>query len=336
MVDHVLIVGLGSIGKRHLEVLKKLRRDCLVTVVSRTAKYIENNFVDFCAKSISEAVFKNPIKQKISCALICSPATEHLDNAIELCQKGIHVLIEKPISTDRKSSTDLFKLNNLKKIVKDKKIKTLTGYMLRHDPAAKKFKELIDKGAIGEVFYVYSKCSSYLPNWRPNQDYRKSVSANRSLGGGVLLELSHEIDYLIWFFGELESVYAELGTSDILNLDVEDSADLILKSKKGASISLHLDFLNKQTERYVEAFGSKGQIKWDFAKKSVSLQAEEVLEFTHHEDYNYNYEQQILHFLKSIEEGSPTVVPIEDAIKRLEVVEFSRQSNKNKSKIFFK
>jgi len=336
MVDHVLIVGLGSIGKRHLKALKKLRPNCRVTVVSRTSKHTQNKFVDFCAKSIDEAIFKNPINQKISCALICTPATEHLDNAIQLCENGIHSLIEKPISNDRESSTDLFKLDRLIRIIKDKKTKTLIGYVLRHDPAAKKFKKLIDKDAIGEVFHVYSKCSSYLPNWRPNQDYRKSVSANKSLGGGVLLELSHEIDYLMWFFGDLESVYAELGASDILNLDVEDSADLILKSKSGISISLHLDFLNKQTERYVKAFGAKGQIEWNVSKQSVSLQAEEVFEFTHCEDYNYNYEQQLLHFFKCIEEGSSAVVPIEDAIKRLEVVELSRQSNKNESKIFFK
>jgi predicted dehydrogenase len=336
MVDHVLIVGLGSIGKRHLKALKKLRPNCRVTVVSRTSKHTQNKFVDFCAKSIDEAIFKNPINQKISCALICTPATEHLDNAIQLCENGIHVLIEKPISNDRESPTDLFKLDRLIRIIKDKKTKTLIGYVLRHDPAAKKFKKLIDKDAIGEVFHVYSKCSSYLPSWRPDQDYRKSVSANKALGGGVLLELSHEIDYLMWFFGEPESVYAELGASDILNLDVEDSADLILKSKKGVLISLHLDFLNKQTERSVEAFGSGGQIKWDLVKQSVSLQAEEVFEFTHYEDYNYNYEQQLLHFFKCIEEESAAVAPIEDAIKTLKVVELSKQSNKNKSKIFFK
>ena len=95
---------------------------------------------------------------------------------------------------------------------------------------------------MGEIISLEAHVGSYLPDWRPQKDYKESVSARAELGGGVLLELSHELDYIRWFFGGIDSVIAVLKNSNILGLDVEDGADLILKSSKGLHISLHLDF----------------------------------------------------------------------------------------------
>ena len=90
-------------------------------------------------------------------------------------------------------------------------------------------------------------CYSYLPDWRSKRNYSKTSSAMKKLGGGVLLDLSHELDYIRWFFGEMKSVFANIQNSGTLDIDVEDSVDMIFESDKGFSVSVHLDFNSRTT-----------------------------------------------------------------------------------------
>jgi len=336
MIDHILIVGLGSIGRRHLSVIKKLKPDCLVTVVSRTQKHSKEKLVNFCAKSIKEALFENPIKNKISCALICTPSTEHLKEANELSQQGIHILIEKPISDRLNNAIKLFQIDSLAATIRERDLKVLVGYTLRYHPAAKKFRSFVHGNEIGKIFHVTARCSSYLPDWRPNQDYRRSVSANKNLGGGVLLELSHELDYLRWIFGEMKSVYAELHHSNTLEIDAEESADLILNSEKKIPIILHLDFLKKHAERKIKAFGQLGELEWDLSKQAVSLKRNDntkSVEFIFDKHYNYNYEEQLKHFFRCVEEKEQPLITLGDARKTLDLIDKAKQSHEKKSRI---
>ena len=111
--------------------------------------------------------------------------------------------------------------------------------------------EMINSKKIGKILHVQVDCGSYLPEWRKGQDYRKSVSAKTKLGGGVLLELSHELEYIRWFFGDMKSVYANIQNSETLDIDVEDSVDMIFESDKGFSVSVHLDYnsISRQSEK---------------------------------------------------------------------------------------
>ena len=104
-----------------------------------------------------------------------------------------------------------------------KKAKTVLaiGYNLRFLSSLQKFKSILDDKIIGDVWSVRSEVGQFLPSWRPNSDYRKGVSAQYALGGGVLLELSHDIDYLRWIFGEVAWVQAVLAQQSDLEIDVE-------------------------------------------------------------------------------------------------------------------
>ena len=125
---------------------------------------------------------------------------------------------------------------------------------------------------IGQILHISVESGSYLPDWRPKQDYLKSVSARKELGGGVLLELSHELDYIRWLFGPIGSLTAVLHNSDTLGIEVEDGADIILKNTKGLPISVHLDFNSRSSRRRCIARCSEGDITWDAIQKKVNLQ----------------------------------------------------------------
>ena len=122
---------------------------------------------------------------------------------------------------------------------------------MRHSEIAKLFKNNVKSNKLGTSLFSKINCSSYLPDWRPMQDYRRTVSSSSSYGGGVLLELSHEIDYANWFFGPFLNVQAFLRNTGTLEIDVEDVADLVLTNKNGMNVQIHLDFVVDQKREIV-------------------------------------------------------------------------------------
>ena len=136
-------------------------------------------------------------------------------------------------------------------------------------PSLQKFRSALDSELIGKIFSVRCEVGQFLPSWRPDKDYRNSVSAQSNLGGGVLLELSHEFDYLRWIFGEVEWVQAVLRKQSDLDIDVEDTAHLNLgfNAKFGRDqqliASVNLDFLRHDKTRLCTAIGDKGSLRWN-------------------------------------------------------------------------
>ena len=116
-------------------------------------------------------------------------------------------------------------------ICQSKKIALMTAYNLRFQPSLQEFRKQIKQQRIGKILSVRVEVGQYLPNWRPESDYRKGVSAQKKLGGGVLLELSHEIDYISWIFGDYKWVKAHISKQSNLEIDVEDTAYLLLGFK---------------------------------------------------------------------------------------------------------
>jgi predicted dehydrogenase len=199
MINKVLIVGLGSIGKRHLRLARELLPNADIRVLrhQHTSDIPENS--NGCFFNIEDAVHFKP-----QIAVVAGPAPFHIDIAEALAFAGTHLLIEKPLSSS---------LDNVAKLLetcRKQRVILLTGYNLRFLPSLQKFRELLSEGILGELLSVRCEVGQYLPSWRPDDDYRIGVSARRDLGGGVLLELSHELDYLRWIFGEVEWVSAIL------------------------------------------------------------------------------------------------------------------------------
>ena len=155
----------------------------------------------------------------------------------------------------------------------------MIGYNLRFFSSLKYFRQLILDNYAGKVLLVHAEYGRYLPSWRPNQNYKSSVSARRDLGGGVLLELSHELDYLRWIFGEISWLKATTNIQSNLVLDVEDSANMFFGFKPslgGGQLigTLSIDFIRHDPTRKCIAIGEKGTLCWDGLLEQVAFYGE--------------------------------------------------------------
>jgi predicted dehydrogenase len=231
--------------------------------------------------------------------------------------------VEKPLSHTIEG------VNELISSWKESKIVGLIGYCLRYDPAARCFRQLLAEEALGRILHVRVECGSWLPDWRPGRDYRESVSAKKELGGGVLLELSHELDYIRWFFGDMENVDAILHNSSVLGLDVEENSELLLTSRAGYPISVHLDFNSHFARRSCVVRCSKGDLEWNVLEKSVIQRPidseEQIIEFDHDRDEMYRL--QLQHFFDCIENGPVPEVDLQEGVEVLRLVEAARKSD---------
>ena len=264
VIKKVIVVGLGNISLRHRRNLKLLFPNVHVIAIPASGKIVNQNieFSDQISLSIEEV-----IQDGIDMAIVASPAPFHAEHTIALIRAGIPTLVEKPVTSD---SQDAHKLIE---VYKETNTPIAIGYCLRYMPSSIKIKEFLDQKIIGNIYNVFIDIGQYLPDWRPSKDYRDSVSAKASLGGGVLLELSHEIDYIQWLLGPMKVHYAQLRSSLELNLEVEELADLVLVSDMGTVCNIHMDFLQKKAKRVCSFVGEKGRIDWDLLTNSIVLSA---------------------------------------------------------------
>jgi predicted dehydrogenase len=323
-VKRIAIIGFGSIGKRHLKVLKKLRPEIKIILI-RTGlgkKLSEEKSAEFIFRDIKD------INLKIDAAIISSPAPYHLSQAKKFIEKKIPVLIEKPLSHNFEG------INSFKFLCKKLDAIVLVGYVLRYSKSLNFFRKMVSKINIGNHSSVIIKCYSYLPDWRPKSDYSKSLSARKELGGGVLLELSHELDYSDWIFGPFKKIDAKLINSGTLNINVEDEAELSLISKNNLPVFISLSFNSKKNERTCKLIGSKGSLIWDGIRNCVKYQNVngKIKKWKFNNKKDKLFEEQITHFLECIEKKKTPIVSLTNSIDVLKLVLNAKKSNK-KNKI---
>ena len=313
-----LIIGMGSIGQRHLDNLREIEPDCQIVALRRQESASLADMVDFEVYSIEDALAFKP-----SVAIIASPASCHIETATMLAEYGVHLLIEKPLSVDEAGVLQL--LTSVQK----HQVSLLVAYNFRFSLAAQKVKELLSGNRIGKVLSAQVDTGQYLPSWRPDSNYRYTVSAQACLGGGALLELSHEFDYLRWFLGEVREVFCLSKNTGALEIDVEDSADILLRTCDQVLVNVHIDFLQRRAKRQCKLIGSEGQIVWDAVKGEVRLwegecSEPEIVRFN--SARNDMYLEEMKHFLGCVDEQVLPVVDGLDALRTLRVVLAAKES----------
>ncbi len=324
MVSRVLIVGLGSIGKRHLRIARELLPSSDIRVLRHqlTSEIPEN--ANACIFSLKEALAFKP-----HISVIASPAPFHIATAQVLAELGAHILIEKPLSAS------LTGINQLLETCKRQGTILLIGYNLRFLPSLQRFRELIIEGIVGDVLSIRCEAGQYLPSWRPETDYRQGVTAKYELGGGPLLELSHEIDYVRWVFGEIEWVTSSLSRQSNLEINVEDTAHLIMgfaPQEDGRQLiaMLNLDLIRHDTTRVCIAIGGNGSLRWDGLTGQVFYYElgkkvwRELFHHQHQRDDSYLAEWR--HFLACISGRETPLVTGEDGLRVLQIIEAARNS----------
>jgi len=327
VIKRVLIVGLGSIGKRHLRIVRELLPDADIRVLRHQKCESIPQFANGCFSRIDEAI---EFSSKV--AVIASPAPFHLAVAQQLASVGTHLLVEKPISNSVDGVSQLLESCNEQGIV------LMTGYNLRFLSSLQKFRELLNTNEIGKVISVRCEIGQYLPSWRQDMDYRQGVSAKRELGGGALLELSHEIDYLNWIFGEIDTVSAKLSRQSSLEIDVEDSAHLILgfaPDKNGYQLigSLNIDFVRHDTTRLCTVIGEKGSLRWNGLTGVVDkfeVGAKQWCElFKHQHQRDDSYIEEWKHFLDCVNENKKPLISGEDGLQVLRIIDATRKASES-------
>jgi predicted dehydrogenase len=324
LINRVLIVGLGSIGKRHLRLARELLPDADIRVLRHQECISVPEHANGCFSSLSQAISFAP-----QLAVIASPSTFHMNSAQPLAQAGVHLLIEKPLSAS------LAGVPQLLEACREQGTILLTGYNLRFLPSLQRFRDLLGECVIGRVLSVRCEIGQYLPSWRPDSDYRQGVSARRELGGGALLELSHELDYLRWIFGEVDWVKATLSRQSGLEVDVEDTAHLTLGFAAAADGSqligtVNLDFVRHDTTRLCTAIGENGSLRWNGLTGGVALYAagakewRELFSHPHQRDDSYLAEWQ--NFINCVTENRTPLITGEDGLKVLQIIEAARIS----------
>jgi predicted dehydrogenase len=259
--------------------------------------------------------------------IISSPTAFHIEQAIKAGQKGCHLFIEKPLSYK------LDRVDALIKIVKKEKLKVLIGFCLRFHKQMVKIKELLDKKAIGRVYCARLSAGNYLPNWRPGKDYSKLYNAKKNLGGGVVFDLIHEIDYALWLFGEPIGLNANIFRLSDLKIETEDYAEIFLKFKNSVAVQVHLDYLNRKLKRSCEIIGEFGNIEWDYVKGSLKLidaRNNSVKDFSiKNYDLNDMYVAEMKHFLNCIKGKEKPLIDIYEGKKSLRIALAARKNGKN-------
>jgi len=323
-----LVVGLGSIGKRHLQNLGTLGIED-ITVVRRENIFPEESVLP--AFTI-QTDLNSALQRKPDAVIIASPTSLHLEHSIAAAEAGCHILVEKPISHS------LDGIETLRKLVEKNQLVFQTAFQFRFHPVLRQIKELIEQGAIGKTVSAHVHWGEYLPSWHPWEDYRLGYSARKDLGGGVVATLCHPFDYLRWLLGEITSVSATIDKVSDLEIDVEDTAMITLRFETGAIGSVYLDYVEHPSQHRLEIVGQAGKIAWDNSEGIANVfshknQQPEILAPPPGFERNTMFLDELSHFIDCIKTKRQPVCGFADGLRALEIVHAVKQSSLQRREI---
>jgi predicted dehydrogenase len=253
--------------------------------------------------------------------VVATDTSRHLADLRLALELGCSVLVEKPIAVNSEG------LSKIAALIDRGSGPVYVACDLRFDSSLLRFRQLLPE--IGRVHAVRIECQSYLPDWRPNRDYRESYSA-RAGEGGVLLDLIHEIDYAVWLFGAPVRVFAQLHNSGRLGIESEEAADVCWETADAAIVSIRLDYLTRTTHRTMCAYGEFGEIQWDGIAQTVSLRMNDNPAQIEHlpQERDSTMRDQDSAFLRGACGGdSATLATFEEAAVAVSICDAARRSS---------
>lgn len=290
----MIVRGTGSIGRRHLRVLGGLSSTRVVACPVRDSRLGELRAEGFSAASVSD------LPSKARGIVVATETSRHLADVETLLPLG-DVLVEKPVAPTAKG------LQGLARAAEHSHRRIFVAFCLRFRASLRAFADRLPE--LGRVDSVRIVCESYLPDWRPATDYRESYSA-RADEGGVLRDLSHELDYASWLFGRPREVFARVTHSGRLGIDADDGADLLWVSDGGCHVAIRLSYLSRVARRHMTAVGERGEITWDGIANRVTRTDETGRSDTSvfDEGGDAMYARQAAAFLRACDGGDPGVL----------------------------
>jgi predicted dehydrogenase len=247
-------------------------------------------------------------------AFITNPTDKHADTALACAKSGCDLLVEKPLSHNLEGVDELITVSS------DRNLITYVGCQLRFDPVLNTVRERLRDGELGTALSFHATAGSYLPDWRPDLDYRDSYSADPDRGGGVVLDLIHEIDYVHWLFGPLQCTGSELMYTDTLDIETEAIAEAIVKTSDGVIGSIHLDYCRRQPRRSLEVVCEKGTLVAELEQRTLTV---EYSSSTETETFDYGrderFRDQLESFLEHVDTREACENDLQEAKEMLKV-----------------
>jgi predicted dehydrogenase len=317
----VLLVGLGSIGRRHLSNLKQIDPALQIMVWHQHTRSVDVPAgADRVVDNLKAALASRP-----DVALIAGPAVTHIETGLALARAGVHLFIEKPLSHDLQHVETLIAECHQRNLV------LMVGYNLRFCEPLQIMQQAASAGRIGRIVGLRAEVGQYLPDWRAGSDYRQGVSAQRELGGGAILELSHELDYAGWLMGEVKAVSAQADRVGDLEVDVEDLAEITLRFQSGAIGNVHVDMLQRSATRTCRLIGIDGTLIWDAISNQVRLFEAKINAWIDLHpaitiDRNAMYIAELKHFFECVANRTRPLISGEDGRRVVQIALAAKQS----------
>jgi predicted dehydrogenase len=319
-MKRLLVVGCGSIGERHIRCLKAVGGAEVWACDPRPERLAQMRELYDAAGGVPS--MEAARLSDFDAALICTPTDQHISQALAAAEAGCHLFVEKPISTTLEGVADLIALS-----AKTRRVLQV-GYVFRHHPALKEAKSLLDAGAIGPVHQAAIKVGSFIGKYRP--DYAQLYWAHAQTGGGVLMDATHQVDYIQWLLGPIVRVATQRRHYVIdVDPDVEDAACLLLEFASGAMAMASFNNFQPNYKHTLELNGTCGSIEWSYVENELRIYEERDRSWrTHQAEWERDdfYENQMRNFLAAMDGAEAPGVTGEDGLRALRVALAARKA----------
>lgn len=351
---HILMIGLGSIGQRHVRNLKRLLGDqCEIsayrvrrlqqtfsdTMQIRDGVNLEAEYQIKVYTDLEEALGLKQEREKPDLVFITNITSKHMECALAAAEAGCNIFLEKPVSDSMAGVERLMRLQE------EKKIHIFMGYQNRYHVCIKKLREYLEEGVLGRLVSVDAAFCERLTTMHTYEDYSTTYMARKEMGGGPILNLQiHDLDYLQWLFGMPKTVYAAAGKHSGLNIDVEDHAvvSYVTDYQTGGdspesnplTVTSRSDFLQYPPVHTCTVVGEKGRTELDFNRATVTLIPEDGRpKVSEYPDFARNdmFLQELQDCLRCIEEDTPEEIPLSEGVKGLKIALAAKESAARKA-----
>lgn len=315
-IVRVLVVGTGSVGRRHISNLL----DMGVEVFSYSYRgELNSEMLKFKKKVISVSNLQEAFVGNLNAVVIANSTEKHLDIAIQAAKFNKHIFIEKPLSSNLKNVNKFIDLVNKQDLVVE------AGFMLRCHPNVLFIREKLKSNDLGGVMYIRASVGQWLPDWRPGADYKQSYSASIKKGGGVIFDLIHELDLVYWLLGDVADVSAMKAKVIDLEIETEAIAQVNMRLESGVLAQVHMDYVRPIYSRNLEIVCRHGILIWDYVEGVVYLEVANKQSKILHKvspsfQRNTMFKNHMAHFLGRI--MNPLTLPISplsEAVKVLKI-----------------
>jgi len=300
----VLIIGLGSIAIKHIEAIKKINQNAIIYALRSSNN--ANNF-----KDIIDLYSIKDVPNDIDFILISNTTSLHSKTILNVIDFNKPLFIEKPVFDSVINNDEIVRL------IKEKNIKTYVACNLRFHPALNFIKSYLNSNIL-KLNEVNVYCGSYLPKWRPLQDYTKSYSANQKLGGGVHLDLIHELDYTIWIFGKPINYNSIKRKVSNLLIDTFDYTNYNL-SYPDFNVSITLNYYRSTPKRQIEIILENETLICDLLTSTILNSENKIIFIDNEFDFSKTYLDQMNYFIDNLENDNIYMNDINESFEILKI-----------------